>query len=281
MTQSLEVRHAVHPEHVKTLDTAGLRRHFLIEDLFRRPDHVRLVYSHYERMIVGGAVPMERELRLETPREVGAPAFLARRELAVINIGAPGRVTVGGAAFDLAKGEAVYAGLGAGEVTLASRDAGDPARFYLLSTPAHRACPTVKLDASTGRTLSLGSAQTANARDIHQMLIPGAVESCQLVFGITRFKPGSVWNTMPPHVHDRRNEVYLYFDIAEGQRVVHLMGEPQETRHVLAAEGDAVISPPWSIHSGVGTGSYAFIWAMGGDNQDYADMDMLAPADLR
>jgi 4-deoxy-L-threo-5-hexosulose-uronate ketol-isomerase len=280
MTQTLEVRHAIHPAHAKTLDTAGLRREFLIEGLFRLHE-VRLVYSHVERMIVGGAVPVAGPLLLAAPKEIGTASFLARRELAVVNLGGPGRVHVGPESFDLAKGEAVYAGMGAGEVSLESLDGANPARFYLLSTPAHRACPTVKLDARTGRRFKTGAAETANAREIHQMLIPGAVESCQLVFGITRFEQGSVWNTMPCHVHDRRNEVYLYFDLAEGQRVVHLMGEPQETRHLFVAEGEAVISPPWSIHSGVGTGSYSFLWAMGGDNQDYADMDMVATSDLR
>lgn len=280
MTQTLEVRHAVSPREARGFDTAALRAAFLVTGLFQ-PGRARLVYSHVERMIVGGAVPLETALALSAPKEIGTTDFLARRELGAINLGGPGRVRVGDAVFDVAKGEAVYAGMGAGEVGLESLDATNPARFYLVSTPAHRACPTAKLDAATGRTIATGAQETANARDIHQMLIPGAVESCQLVFGITRFKPGSVWNTMPCHTHDRRNEVYLYFDLAQDQRVVHLMGEPQETRHLIVADGEAVISPPWSIHCGVGTGSYAFVWAMGGDNQDYADMDRVATADLR
>lgn len=280
MTQSIEIRHAVHPADARGYDTARLRREFLVTALFP-VDRIRLVYSHIERMIVGGCVPVAGALTLAAPREIGARDFLARRELAVVNLGGRGRVRVGGETFDLARGEAVYAGLGAGAVALESVDAAAPARFVLLSTPAHRVCPTRKLDAATGRRLLAGAPETANAREIHQMLIPGAVDSCQLVFGITRFEPGSVWNTMPAHTHDRRNEVYLYFDIAEGQRVVHLMGEPQETRHLIVGEGEAVISPPWSIHCGVGTGSYSFLWAMAGDNQDYSDMDMVATADLR
>ena len=280
MTQSIELRHAVHPADARGFDTARLRREFLVTGLFPA-DRIRLVYSHVERMIVGGCAPVAGRLSLAAPKEIGTTDFLARRELAAVNLGGPGRVFVGGERFDIAKGEAVYAGMGAGEVALESADPANPARFALFSTPAHRACPTLKLDAATGRRIAAGAAETANAREIHQMLIPGAVESCQLVFGITRFKPGSVWNTMPCHTHDRRNEVYLYFDLADGQRVVHLMGEPQETRHLIVAEGEAVISPPWSIHCGAGTGSYSFLWAMGGDNQDYADMDMVATADLR
>lgn len=280
MTQTLEIRHAVSPLDARGFDTARLRREFLVTQLFPA-GRIRLVYSHVERMILGGATPLAARLTLAAPKEIGARDFLARRELAVVNLGGAGRVFVGGAAFDVAKGEAVYAGMGAGEVALESVDAKAPARFALLSTPAHRPCPTVKLDASTGRRIEAGAAETANAREIHQMLIPGAVESCQLVFGITRFRPGSVWNTMPCHTHGRRNEIYLYFDLAEDQRVVHLMGEPQETRHLIVAEGEAVISPPWSIHCGAGTGAYSFLWAMGGDNQDYADMDMVATADLR
>ena len=280
MTQTIEVRHAVHPADARGFDTARLRREFLVTSLFP-VDRIRLVYSHVERMIVGGCVPVAGRLTLAAPKEIGTKDFLARRELAVVNLGGPGRVLVRGQAFDVARGEAVYAGLGAGEVALESVEAAAPARFALLSTPAHRPCPTAKLDAATGRRIEAGSPETANAREIHQMLIPGAVDSCQLVFGITRFKPGSGWNTMPAHPHARRNEVFLYFDIAEGRRVGHLMGEPQETRHLIVGEGEAVISPPWSIHCGAGTGSYSFLWAMGGDNQDYADMDMVATADLR
>lgn len=278
--QSLEIRHASHPEAVKGLDTQGLRREFLIPDLFAA-GRIKLVYSHVERMIIGSACPVDAPLALQTPKEVGQSSFLARRELGVINIGGPGIVRVDGEVHDIGTREALYVGMGAGEVVFEAGNGAMPPRFYLLSAPAHRSYPTRRIDASVGRILELGDKSTANERSIHQMLIPGAVESCQLVFGMTTLAPGSVWNTMPCHTHDRRNEVYLYFDLAAEARIFHFMGEPQETRHLLVGEGNAVISPPWSIHSGVGTGAYTFIWAMAGDNQDYADMDMVATADLR
>jgi 4-deoxy-L-threo-5-hexosulose-uronate ketol-isomerase len=278
--QTIGVRYASHPDAVKKFDTEQLRREFLIEGLFVQ-DHIKLVYSHIERMIIGGAVPASGPLKLKTPREVGQATFLARRELAAINIGGPGTVAVDGERYEIAEREAIYVGTGAEAIAFSSSDSATPARFYLLSAPAHRRYPTRKIDASTGNILRLGEKATANERTIHQMLIPGSVESCQLVFGMTTLAAGSVWNTMPCHTHDRRNEVYLYFDLAPDARVFHFMGEPQETRHLVVAEAQAVISPPWSIHCGCGTGAYTFIWAMAGDNQDYADMDMVATTELR
>jgi 4-deoxy-L-threo-5-hexosulose-uronate ketol-isomerase len=278
--QSIDVRYSSRPDAAKTFDTEQLRREFLIEDLFRQ-DRIKLVYSHIERMIIGGAVPTSGPLELETPREVGQKTFLARRELAAINIGGPGTVAIDGEKYEIAGREALYVGMGADAITFGSTDGARPARFYLLSAPAHRRYPTRKIDASTGNILHLGEKATANERTIHQMLIPGVVESCQLVFGMTTLTAGSVWNTMPCHTHDRRNEVYLYFDLSPDARVFHFMGEPQETRHLVIAEAQAVISPPWSIHCGCGTGAYTFILAMAGDNQDYADMDMVATAELR
>ncbi|HKM62371.1 MAG TPA: 5-dehydro-4-deoxy-D-glucuronate isomerase [Acidisphaera sp.] len=278
--QTIETRSSSGPDAVRAFSTEQLRREFLIQDLFT-PSHVKLVYSHVERMIIGGAMPVGWPLQLQTPREVGQKTFLARRELAAINIGGAGTIAVDGTVYEIAPREALYVGMGAESVAFRSTDNAKPARFYLLSAPAHRPCPTRKLDEGTGKTLQLGDKSTANERSIHQMLIPGAVESCQLVFGMTTLAPGSVWNTMPCHTHSRRNEVYLYFDLAPDARVFHFMGEPQETRHLVMAEGEAVISPPWSIHCGAGTGSYTFIWAMAGDNQDYGDMDMVATPDLR
>ena len=278
--QTIDVRYSSRPDAVKMFDTEQLRREFLIEDLFTQ-DHIRLVYSHIERMIIGGAVPTSGLLELQTPREVGQTTFLARRELAAINIGGPGTVTIDGEVYAIASREALYVGMGAEAVSFRSTDSATPARFYLLSAPAHHRYPTRKIDARTGNILRLGEKATANERTIHQMLIPGAVESCQLVFGMTTLATGSVWNTMPCHTHDRRNEVYLYFDLAPEARVFHFMGEPHETRHLVMAEAQAVISPPWSIHCGCGTGAYTFIWAMAGDNQNYADMDMVATAELR
>jgi 4-deoxy-L-threo-5-hexosulose-uronate ketol-isomerase len=278
--QTIETRFPSHPDAVRGFDTEQLRREFLVPDIFVA-DTIKLTYSHIERMIIGGALPVSTTLVLETPREVGQKTFLARRELGVINVGGPGVVTTDGEAHELSPREALYVGMGVADVRFASADPNNPARFFLLSAPAHRSYPIRKIDQTVGNLLNLGDQATANKRSIHQMLIPGAVESCQLVFGMTTLAPGSVWNTMPCHTHDRRNEVYLYFDLAAGARVFHFMGEPDETRHILMGEGDAVISPPWSIHSGVGTGSYSFIWAMAGDNQDYADMDMVQTADLR
>jgi 4-deoxy-L-threo-5-hexosulose-uronate ketol-isomerase len=278
--QTIDVRYSSGPDAVKRFDTEQLRRDFLIEDLFRQ-DRIKLVYSHIERMIIGGAVPTSGPLELQTPREVGQRTFLARRELAAINIGGSGTVTVDGEKYEIAGREALYVGMGAEAITFASTDSARPARFYLLSAPAHHRYPSRKIDASTGNILHLGEKATANERSIHQMLIPGVVESCQLVFGMTTLTAGSVWNTMPCHTHDRRNEVYLYFDLSPDARVFHFMGEPQETRHLVIGEAQAVISPPWSIHCGCGTGAYTFIWAMAGDNQDYADMDMVATAELR
>jgi 4-deoxy-L-threo-5-hexosulose-uronate ketol-isomerase len=278
--QIIETRYAAHPAVVKTYDTAKLREEFLIQDLFA-PDRIKLVYSHIERMIIGGATPIADPLSLSAPREVGQKTFLARRELAAINVGGAGVIVVDGARYEIANREALYVGMGAENVRFESAAPTQPARFYLLSAPAHRKCPTRKIDLSVGKIMHLGDPVAANERKIHQMLIPGAVESCQLVFGMTTLVAGSVWNTMPCHTHDRRNEVYLYFGMAAETRVFHFMGEPAETRHIVMGDFEAVISPPWSIHSGVGTGAYSFIWAMAGDNQDYGDMDVVRSADLR
>jgi 4-deoxy-L-threo-5-hexosulose-uronate ketol-isomerase len=278
--QMIETRYSSRPETVKAYDTQQLRDEFLVQDLFRA-NQVKLVYSHIERMIVGGAAPIAEALQLSAPREVGQKTFLARRELAAINIGGPGAIVVDGKRYAIANREALYVGMGAEDVRFESASVATPAQFYLLSAPAHRSCPTRKIDRSIGKILQIGDRAGANEREIHQMLIPGAIESCQLVFGMTSLASGSVWNTMPCHTHDRRNEVYLYFDLAPQARIFHFMGEPQETRHILVGDREAVISPPWSIHSGVGTGAYTFIWAMAGDNQDYGDMDMIATADLR
>lgn len=268
----VSTRHAVDPARARTLDTEGLRREFLVDDLFRSGE-IRLTYTHYERLIVGGATPAGTALPLVAPREIGTGTFLSRRELGVVNIGGAGRVTVDGTGYDLAARDTLYVGRGAESVVFESADAADPARFYLLSAPAHATHPTRLLRIADARRLDLGSPETSNVRSIYQMIIPGVCDSCQLVLGITQLAPGSVWNTMPAHVHDRRSEIYLYFDLAKGSKVLHLMGEPTETRHIVVGEGEAVLSPPWSIHAGAGTGAYTFIWAMGGDNVDYTDMD--------
>jgi 4-deoxy-L-threo-5-hexosulose-uronate ketol-isomerase len=279
-TTSIEVRHAIHPDAAKHFATDELRAHFLIDSLFR-PDAVSLVYSHIDRIVVGGALPIAAPLALQSPKPIGSPTFLARRELGVINLGTSGRVVVDGESFELARCDSLYVGRGTRDVRFESIDARQPARFYLLSTPAHAAHPTRKLAASEAKMIRLGKPETANVRTIHQVIHPDVCASCQLVMGFTVLEPGSVWNTMPSHLHDRRCEVYLYFDVPADARVFHLMGEPTETRHIVVANEQAVLSPGWSIHSGAGTASYAFVWAMAGDNQDFGDMDAVGMGELR
>lgn len=272
---NVETRQAVHPEQARVMSTAELRRHFLAEGLFRAGE-IRLIYTHYDRFVMGGAVPDGSELTLNQVAETRTPSFLDRRELGVVNIGGPGTVTTGGETYDMGRGDVLYVGLGTGPVTFAGEG-----RFYLASAPAHRACPTRLVRLADARKVEMGAAETSNHRKINQFILPQVMESCQLLLGYTSFEPGSVWNTMPAHVHDRRMEAYLYFDMDEGARVLHLMGEPQETRHLVVGNEEGAISPPWSIHSGAGTGRYTFIWAMAGDNVDYTDMDVIQPADLR
>ena len=277
---TIDIRQVSHPDAVKHFDTAALRRHFLIERLFE-PSEIHLTYSHIDRLIVGGAMPVDGPLHLPTPKAVGTDAFLRRRELGVVNVGGAGAVAVGGEVHPVGFRDALYIGMGAGDVSFSSDEASEPAKFYLVSTPAHATYPTLRITETMAKTFDLGDQSTANDRTIRQYIIPGICQSCQLVLGLTQLKPGSMWNTMPCHTHDRRSEAYLYFNLAAEARVFHLMGDPAETRHLVIANEQAILSPGWSIHSGVGTSHYAFIWAMGGDNQDYTDMDMVAMGDLR
>jgi 4-deoxy-L-threo-5-hexosulose-uronate ketol-isomerase len=272
---TVETRHALDPDTSRHLDTEDLRGAFHAGGLFE-PGEIRLVYTHYDRMILGGAVPGDGALTLDHVKETGTAGVLDRREMAVVNIGGPGTVEAGGAAHAMEKGDVLYLGRGSGPVTFSGAG-----RFYILSAPAHADFPARLIRIGEAKQVRLGSAETSNERTIYQFVHPDVMESCQLVVGYTQFAPGSVWNTMPAHLHDRRMEAYLYFDLAEDARVFHFMGEPQETRHIVMRNEEAVISPPWSIHCGCGTGAYTFCWAMAGDNVDYRDVEMVAMEDLR
>ena len=272
---TVETRHAIDPATAKGLDTAGLRSHFHAGGIFADGE-IRLVYTHYDRLILGGAVPGAGKLTLDQVKECGTASILDRREMGILNVGGSGMVSAGGTDYTVNKGDVLYLGMGSGPVTFS----GD-GRFYILSAPAHRKCPSRLIRIEDARRVEMGSAETSNKRVILQFLHPEVAESCQLLMGYTQFAPGSVWNTMPAHVHDRRMEAYLYFDMGPEQRVFHIMGQPDETRHIVMANEDAVISPPWSIHCGAGTGAYTFCWAMAGDNVDFTDMDMVAMGDMR
>ncbi|SFD21691.1 5-dehydro-4-deoxy-D-glucuronate isomerase [Flavobacterium phragmitis] len=273
-------RYASSPEAVKKYDTQQLREEFLIDDLMQE-DEVVLVYSHYDRYIAGSAVPVKGNLVLETIDPLKAPYFLERRELGIINVGGSGSVVVEGTTYELGFKDALYIGAGNKEVVFKSDDKSNPAKFYLNSAPAHTTYPTKKVSLAEANKLQLGTMETANHRTVNQMIIGSVVTTCQLQMGMTELKPGSVWNTMPAHVHDRRMEVYFYLDIPQDQAVCHFMGQPQETRHIWMNNHQAVISPPWSIHSGSGTSNYTFIWGMAGENLDYGDMDVCKITDLR
>ena len=274
MSTEYDIRFAIDPGTAAAMGTGELRENFLIDDLFVA-GQVRWTYTHYDRMAVGGAVPNSRPLTLEAIRPTGTSNFLDRRELIAVNIGDAGTISVDGADHAVGPRDMLSVGMGARDVCFA----GDGARFYLLSAPAHASYPTTLLQQSGAKRLDMGSAETANERSIYQYT--NSLKSCQLVVGLTQFAPGSVWNTMPAHVHDRRMEAYLYFDLKPDAFVVHLMGEPEESRHLIVRNEQAIISPPWSIHCGAGTGAYTFIWAMAGDNVDYTDVEKVEMADLR
>lgn len=286
----MEVRTAASPKDVKHYTTERLREEFLIQDLFKT-DEIKLVYSHIDRIITGTATPVAQELKLTAGNELRAEYFLQRRELGVINIGGKGSITVDGKTYELANKDGMYIGMGAKEISFVSLDGSNPAKFYLNSTPAHRSYPTVLIkregEASEGAVIikpenkvELGSLEESNRRVICKYILPGQVESCQLVMGVTSLKPGSVWNTMPCHTHDRRMEVYLYFEMPENAFVMHYMGEPAETRHIVVRNEEAVISPSWSIHAGSGSRAYTFIWGMAGENQAFNDMDAVNMKDI-
>jgi 4-deoxy-L-threo-5-hexosulose-uronate ketol-isomerase len=261
------------------MNTAEIRDEFLIADLFG-PNEIKLVYLHIDRMIVGSAVPTGTPLRLEAGHELAADYFAQRREIGVFNIGGDGRITVDGQTYPMSYQEMLYIGRGNQAITFASLDANRPARFYLVSLPAHQAYPTTKATKAQANRLDLGRQEAANERTIFQYIHQGGLPSCQLVMGFTELATGSIWNTMPAHTHERRSEVYLYFNLAGDNVVFHLMGQPQETRHIVVRDGQAAISPSWSIHAGAGTSNYCFVWAMGGENQAFNDMDPAGLAEL-
>jgi 4-deoxy-L-threo-5-hexosulose-uronate ketol-isomerase len=275
----LPVVHAVHPTQYPSFTTEELRSLFLLTDL-KKTDSLNLTYTHYDRLIAGTVIPVKEEVELPTYINLKSSFFLERRELGIINVGGIGTVTVDGTSFSVEKYDCVYAGMGSKEVKFKSNDAANPALFYLLSSPAHATHPTRLLKAADATPVSLGSQATSNERTIYKYIHLEGVQSCQLVMGLTVLKTGSVWNTMPSHLHDRRSEVYFYFDVAEDQRVMHFMGGAQQTKNIVIANHEAVLSPSWSIHSGCGTASYSFIWGMAGENKDYADIDPLPAVSL-
>ena len=276
----MDIREPVHSEHAKAFDTAQLRENFLIESIFTS-GKVNLTYSHVDRVIAGGCMPGTEAVTLEAGKEIGADFFLERRELGAINVGGDGIVIVDGAEYEIASREALYVGKGAKEVRFASIDADKPAKFYLNSAPAHTAYPTKKITLDMASPETLGDAENCNRRTIYKYLVPGVVETCQLLMGMTMLEPGSIWNTMPCHTHERRMEVYFYFDMNDDNVVFHMMGKPEETRHLVVRNEQAVISPSWSIHSGVGSSNYTFIWGMAGENQTFSDMDFIPMSHLK
>jgi 4-deoxy-L-threo-5-hexosulose-uronate ketol-isomerase len=275
-----ESRYASSPGEVKGMDTAQLRQNFLIETLFV-PNQFRWVLSFFDRYLTGGIMPIDEPVTLDTPDQLKASYFLERRELGIINVGGAGSVIADGTSYDLEYKEALYIGQGTQDIQFISHDSDAPAKFYLNSTPAHKNYPTRKVARTDAEVVTLGSMETANHRVINKLLVNSVLPTCQLQMGMTELKAGSVWNTMPAHTHDRRMEVYFYFEVPQGQSVCHFMGQPQETRHIWMQNEQAVISPNWSIHAGSGTSNYTFIWGMAGENLDYGDMDFCAITDLK
>lgn len=280
MKTNYEVRYAAHPEDAKSYDTTRLRRDFLIERVFAA-DEVNMVYSMYDRMIVGGAMPVAEALQLEAIDPIKAPYFLTRRELGIFNVGGAGVVKVGDRAFDLDYKEALYLGSGEREVVFESKDAANPAKFYFNSTTAHRNYPDKKVTKADAIVAQMGSLEGSNDRNINKMLVSQVLPTCQLQMGMTELATGSVWNTMPAHTHSRRMEAYFYFELPETDAICHFMGEPQQTRHIWMQNEQAVLSPEWSIHSAAATHNYTFIWGMGGENLDYGDQDFSAIVELK
>ena len=276
----MDIRHPVHPDHGKKMDTAELRKEFLIQNLFTS-DEITLVYSHIDRIITGGIFPVNKTLTLKGAKELASEFFFEGREGGIINIGGEGTIVLDGTSYDMNSKDGFYIGRGTREVNFSSRDSKNPAKFYFLSGPAHHSYPSKWIPLSKANEVHLGSLEESNERTIHQYVHPAVLESCQLCMGMTILEPNCVWNTMPVHTHERRMEVYFYFNMDEDTVVFHLMGKPDETRHIVMRNEEAVISPSWSIHSGVGTKNYTFIWGMVGENKTFTDMDHVAMTDIK
>lgn len=276
----MDKRYSTHPEHAKTFTTEELREHYLIQDLFVA-DEVRACYSLEDRLITGGILPVNGPVELKGYDEIKADYFLERREIGIFNVGGPGSIRVDGETYPMVLKDCLYVGLGSKELIFESESSSNPARFYFVSANAHKTYPIQKLAFSEVPADDLGSQETANSRVLRKYIHEDGIQSCQLCMGMTALNAGSVWNSMPTHVHDRRTEVYFYFEMDEQVRMFHMMGEPTQTRHIVMKNEEAVISPPWSIHCGSATGNYTFIWAMAGENYTYKDMDAVAMDELR
>jgi 4-deoxy-L-threo-5-hexosulose-uronate ketol-isomerase len=276
----MEIRFQSSPREVKGMNTQQLRENFLVQNLMQ-VNQIQLVYSHFDRVIVGGAMPVSNPVLLPNEAELRADYFLERRELGIINVGGPGTVEADGVVYELNKLDALYLGKGTRSVSFTSASADQPAQYFLLSAPAHHTYPNRRMQKDEAAPVHLGEKATSNERTIYKYIHQEGIQSCQLVMGLTVLKEGSVWNSVPPHTHTRRMEVYFYFDLPEAHRVFHLMGEPQETRHIVMANQEAVISPPWSVHCGPGTTNYGFIWAMAGENYTFTDMDPVPIATMQ
>lgn len=276
----MKTLYAHHPDDVKNYTTDKLREQFLMEKVFV-PDSIQLTYSHVDRIIYGGAMPVEKTLTMEAGKELAAEYFLERREMGVINVGGDGKVTLDGKEYEINSRDGLYIGKGTKDIVFESKDGQNPAKFYINSCPAHHSYPTVKVGIDNAIARPMGADESMNKRTIYQFIHPDVLESCQLSMGMTMLEKGSGWNTMPCHTHERRMEVYFYFDMEEDTRVFHMMGQPQETRHILMSNEQAVLSPSWSIHAGAGTNNYTFIWGMCGENIDFDDMQFVDMKDLR
>jgi 4-deoxy-L-threo-5-hexosulose-uronate ketol-isomerase len=276
----MQIRYEASPREVAQMNTEVLRENFLVPDIFQN-DQINFVYTHYDRVMIGGALPVTKPLKLGNYDALKSSYFLERREIGIINIGGSGQIVADGVATGISKLGCFYAGKETREIIFSSDNAENPAVFYLLSSPAHQKYPNRLFTKEDATPVTVGSMETSNHRTIYKYIHAGGIQSAQLVMGLTVLQTGSVWNTMPAHIHDRRMEAYCYFDIPEGQRVLHLMGQPSETRHLWVANQQAIISPPWSVHSGCGTSNYSFIWGMAGENKDYTDMDQVAITDLK